>query len=322
MNAKEIITRRFEKAAFNGYKTDDVDDFMKQVSDEFAQLQKEKTELERKLEVLADKIREYRDDEDALKDALLIAQKQGNAIVAESKASAEKLTKETNEAVAKQLSEAKIKSERLVNDADEYSKKTRREADEKAAKIIGDATDKAEEIRTIMNRQQEIQENILQQTRKEVNEYRAKLLEGYKAHIAVIEALPEKCENDFVKKTAEEVEKREAERRKQQAQAQAKAQAAKAAQQKEKEKEARKAAEKAAAEKAAAEKAAADKAAAEKAAAEQAQRDAAKATESSTQKSDTKELDKTAENNLPFFNNASESLPRHDNLKFGKNNKR
>lgn len=315
MNAKEIITRRFEKAAFNGYKTDDVDDFMKEVSDEFAQLQKEKTELERKLEVLADKIREYRDDEDALKDALLIAQKQGNAIVAESKASAEKLTKETNEAVAKQLSEAKIKSERLVNDADEYSKKTRREADEKAAKIIGDATDKAEEIRTIMNRQQETQEAILQKTRKEVNEYRARLLEGYKEQIALIESLPEKCENEFVKKTAEEAEKREAERKKQQAQAQAKAQAAKAAQQKEKEKEARKAAEKAAAEKAAAEKAAA-----EKAAAEQAQRDAAKAAENAAQKNG-KDLDKTAENNLPFFNTASESLTRHDNLKFGKNNK-
>ncbi len=312
MNAKEIITRRFEKAAFNGYKTDDVDDFMKQVSDEFAQLQKEKTELERKLEVLADKIREYRDDEDALKDALLIAQKQGNAIVAESKASAEKLTKETNEAVTKQLSEAKIKSERLVNDADEYSKKTRREADEKAAKIVGDANDKAEEIRTIMNRQQEIQENILQQTRKEVNEYRTRLLEGYKAQVELIEALPEKCENDFVKKTAEEVEKREAERKKQQAQAQAKAQAARAAQQKEKEKEARKAAEKAAAE----------KAAAEKAAEEQAQREAAKNAEANAQKGDTKELDKTAENNLPFFNTASEAVPRHDNLKFGKNNKR
>lgn len=312
MNAKEIITRRFAKANFNGYKTDDVDDFMKQVSDEFAQLQKEKTELERKLEVLADKIREYRDDEDALKDALLIAQKQGNAIVAESKASAEKLTKETNEAVTKQLSEAKIKSERLVNDADEYSKKTRREADEKAAKIIGDANDKAEEIRTIMNRQQEIQENILQQTRKEVNEYRARLLEGYKAQIELIEALPEKCENDFVKKTAEEVEKREAERKKQQAQAQAKAQAARAAQQKEKEKEARKAAE----------KAAADKAAADKAAEEQAQRETAKNAEANAQKGDTKELDKTAENNLPFFNTGSESLTRHDNLKFGKNNKR
>lgn len=338
MNAKEIITRRFEKAAFNGYKTDDVDDFMKEVSDEFAQLQKEKAELEKKLEVLADKIREYRDDEDALKDALLIAQKQGNAIVAESKASAEKLTKETNEAVTKQLSEAKIKSERLVNDADQYSKDTRRKADEQAAKIIGDATAKAEEIRNIMNRQQEIQENILQQTRKEVNEYRAKILEEYKQHIAFIEALPEKCENDYVRKTAEEVEKREAERRKQQAQAQAKAQAAKAAQQKEREKQERKlAAEKAAADKAAAEKAAAEKAAAEKAAAEKAA--AEKAAEQQVQnqatakqvdnnnnnnvlKTDPKDLDKTAENNLPFFNASSEGLKRHDKLDFGKNNKR
>lgn len=91
MNAKDILSRRFEKATFNGYKTDDVDEFLRELSSEFAQLQKDKNELERKLEVLADKIREYRDDEDALKDALLLAQKQGNQIVNESKAAAEKL---------------------------------------------------------------------------------------------------------------------------------------------------------------------------------------------------------------------------------------
>lgn len=71
MNAKDILSRRFEKATFNGYKTDDVDEFLREISSEYSQLQKDKNELERKLEVLADKIREYRDDEDALKDALL-----------------------------------------------------------------------------------------------------------------------------------------------------------------------------------------------------------------------------------------------------------
>ena len=71
MNAKDILSRRFEKATFNGNKTDDVDEFLREVSSEYSQLQKDKNELERKLEVLADKIREYRDDEDALKDALL-----------------------------------------------------------------------------------------------------------------------------------------------------------------------------------------------------------------------------------------------------------
>ena len=104
MNAKDILSRRFEKATFNGYKTDDVDEFLRELSSEFAQLQKDKNELERKLEVLADKIREYRDDEDALKDALLLAQKQGNQIVNESKAAAEKLREETKAAVGKPTS--------------------------------------------------------------------------------------------------------------------------------------------------------------------------------------------------------------------------
>lgn len=296
MNAKDIVSKSFGRETLNGYKRDEVDAFMQEMSDEFAQLQKENEELQSKLEVLADKIREYREEEDALKDALLVAQKQGNAIVAESKASAEKLTKETAEAVAKQLSDAKVKSERLVNDADEYSKKTRQEAEEKAAKIVGDANDKAEEIRTLMNRQQEIQENILQETRKEVLEYRSKILAGYKEHIAFIESLPEKCENDYVKRTAEEVEKREAERKKQeaQAQAQAKANALKVAQQKEKEKEAaRKAAEKAAAE------------AAEK---ENQNKEAVPAVE-----------EKTAETD-PFFKSPDKNVSRHNDLKFGKNN--
>lgn len=293
MNAKDIVTKSFGRETLNGYKRDEVDAFLQELSDEFAQLHKENEELQSKLEVLADKIREYREEEDALKDALLVAQKQGNAIVAESKASAEKLTKETADAVAKQLSDAKVKSERLVNDADEYSKKTRQEAEEKAAKIVGDANDKAEEIRTLMNRQQEIQENILQETRKEVLEYRSKILAGYKEHIAFIESLPEKCENDYVKRTAEEVAKREAERKKQEAQEQAKANALKAAQQKEKEKEARKAAEKAAAE----------------------------AAQKENEKKEQAESvpDKTAESD-PFFKSPDKNVSRHDNLKFGKNN--
>lgn len=300
MNAKEIINKKFEKAAFNGYKTEDVDEFLKEVSDEFAMLQKEKSELERKLEVLADKIREYREDEDALKDALLIAQKQGNAIVAESRASAEKLTKETDEAIEKKLAETKARVDRTVGDADEYSRKTRQNADETAAKIIKDANDKAAEIKALMDKQQEIQENILQETRKNVNEYRARILDEYKAHIALLEALPEKCEDDFVKRVSAEVEKRNEERRKQKASDDAKAAQraaaeAKAAAQKKAEAEKKKAAEKPA----------------------EAEQEPFKVVNEPEEKTVS---DKTAEN-LPFFNSGSDAKPqRHNDLKFGKNN--
>ena len=288
MNAKDIITRRFEKAKFNGYKTEDVDDFLKEISGEYAQLQKEKSELERKLEVLADKIREYRDDEDALKDALLLAQKQGNAIVAESKAAAEKLQKETADAIAKQISEAKAKSEKMIADADDYSKRMTKDSNERADKLVKEARAKADEIKAEMNRQQEIQESILQQTRKEVLDYRNRILTSYKAHIEFIEKLPEKCENDYVKKTAEEVEKRNAEKAK--LAAAVKQQAAKAEP---------------------APAPAADEVPAEEPAAmaEQPEEKVAVAEGVST---------KTTEN-LPFFNSGSEPKMRHSDLQFGKN---
>lgn len=303
MNAKEIIGKHFDKAAFNGYKAEDVDEFLREVSEEFAKLQKENGELERKLEVLADKVREYREDEEALKDALLIAQKQGNAIVAESKASAEKLTKETNEAVEKKLAETKAKSEKTINDANEYSAKTRKEAEDTAEKIVTDANNKAEEIRALMQKQREIQENIIQQTRKEANEFRQRLLDGYNEQLRLIESLPERCENEYVQRVAEEAEKREEERRR---------------------------------------KAAEEKAAAEKRAAAQRKLEAAtqannnnnnkkkneKPNPSSNNNQNEKPAEekpaseKTAENNLPFFNsNTVETKAlRHNDLKFGKNN--
>lgn len=301
MNAKEIITKKFEKAAFNGYKPDDVDDYLKEVSDEFAALQKEKNELERKLEVLADKIREYRDDEEALKDALLIAQKQGNAIVAESKASAEKITTETKAAMEKLISESKAKSEKMINEADAYSKRTREDADQKAAKIVGDAQNKADEIKAAMDKQQIIQENIIQQTRKEAGEFTSKLMTCYKEHIALIESIPQKCEDEFVRRISAEVEKREAERKKQeQAQAQAQAKAAKQTK-----KPAQKQPEK------------------PKPVENPAPVDVVSPESSDEPFKSVAEVPKSADTmgeDLPFFSSPSESIGRHGNLKFGKNN--
>lgn len=295
MNAKDILSRRFEKATFNGYKTDDVDEFLREVSSEYSQLQKDKNELERKLEVLADKIREYRDDEDALKDALLLAQKQGNQIVSDSKAAAEKLRKETQEAVDKQLKEAKEKADKVTSDADEYAKRITKESNERADKLVKDARAKADEIDQMMKKQTEIQQNILQKTRKEADEYRNRLLSAYKSHMDLIAKLPEMCENEYIKATAAEVEKREAE----------KAKAAAKQVQKPSPQPAP-----------AVEKPTAQPKPAEK---EPVAAGAAPADEAF--KSMPHESEKTDEYDLPFFNStATEKKPRHTDLQFGKGN--
>ena len=290
MNAKDILSRRFEKATFNGYKTDDVDEFLREISSEYSQLQKDKNELERKLEVLADKIREYR-DEDALKDALLLAQKQGNQIVNESKAAAEKLRKETQEAVDKQLAETQAKADKISADADEYAKRITRETNERADKMIKDARAKAEDIDQKMKKQIEIQQNILQKTRKEADEYRNRLLTAYKSHMDLIAKLPEMCENEYIRTTALEVEKREAEK--------AKAAAAKQAQKpvEEKKPEPEKPAE----------------APVEKAPV------AAGAVPAEEPFRAMPQSEKTAENDLPFFNSDQEKKPRRTDLQFGRN---
>ena len=219
MNAKEILTKRFEKATFNGYKTEDVDVFLREISNEYSQLQKEKNELERKLEVLADKIREYRDDEDALKDALLLAQKQGNQIISEAKAAAEKLKKETDEAVSKQLSDAREKSEKMKREAQEYAQRMTKDSNERADTLVKNARSEAAMVEKTMNENREIQQVILQKTRKEAEEFKNRLLAAYKAHVDLITKLPESVENEFVKAAAEEAEKREAEKAKEKAKA-------------------------------------------------------------------------------------------------------
>ncbi len=309
MNAKDILARRFEKATFNGYKTDDVDEFLREISSEYAQLQKEKNELERKLEVLADKIREYRDDEDALKDALLMAQKQGNQIISEAKAAADKLTKETDESVAKQLKDAKEKTEKMMKDADDYAKRITKESNERADKLIKDARAKADEIHTLMQRQTELQQTVLQRTRKEADEYRNRIISAYKAQIELVNKLPETCENEFVKQTALEVEKREAERAK-----------AAAAKQKEEQKNApQKPVAKPEPAKAEEKKHAAEEKTEEKKPVEE-KKPAEKAKEEEPFKtvSDDKDTAKTGEFDLPFFNANSEKKKNHGELQFGK----
>lgn len=204
MDAKDIVNKKFDKSTFSGYKMDDVDEYLRDVSVEYKKLQNENGELGKKLEVLADKIREYRGDEDALRDAILVAKKQGIIILNEAKEEAAKLEEASKETIAKRTKD----TDELVSKKRELSEKTVADAKAEAERIISEAKAKADEIHTIMQQQTEREQIILQRTRKEVADYTSKLLSAYKTHISYIKALPEECENEFVVNTAKEVENR------------------------------------------------------------------------------------------------------------------
>lgn len=102
LSVKDINNKRFEQAR-PGYKPEEVDDFLREIAHQIAQYQKDKEETEKKITVLVESVREYKKDEDALKDALIGAQKQGRAVIAEAQAQADKI-----------LADARTKADEII----------------------------------------------------------------------------------------------------------------------------------------------------------------------------------------------------------------
>lgn len=87
---EEIRAVTFDKG-MRGYRIEDVDAFLQQAASDMEQLIAEKEETEQKLYILAEKIEEYRKDEDNLKTALLNAQRMGENVIREAKQKAESM---------------------------------------------------------------------------------------------------------------------------------------------------------------------------------------------------------------------------------------
>lgn len=111
LNAQEIVEKKFEKAAF-GYRTEEVEHYLQEVSTSFNKMQNEKIQLERKLEVLAEKIEEYRADEDSMRAAILDARKLGSSIVQEARAQADQILANADAQSAKVIDSIQMRAER------------------------------------------------------------------------------------------------------------------------------------------------------------------------------------------------------------------
>ena len=103
---QDIKEKTFEKALFGGYDMAAVDAFLEEISSDLALLQKENATLKGKMKVLVDKVEEYRGNEDALRMAVVSAQRLGNIIEREAKEKADTM-----------VSDATAEAERITKDA-------------------------------------------------------------------------------------------------------------------------------------------------------------------------------------------------------------
>jgi cell division initiation protein len=160
LSLNDIINVSFRKSGFSGYRAEDVDVFIDKVRESYDELLKKGLEKDEqidrlntegrqtadKLKILADKIEEYRSQEDEIKNALISAQKLGDASVREARHKAEIIVKDANQ-----------KAERLIASADEKIAEQKRE---------------------------------LERLQRTVSDFRSKLLNTYKEHLTLIDALP------------------------------------------------------------------------------------------------------------------------------------
>lgn len=83
LTPQEVSERAFQKASFGGYNMGQVDEFLDILTGDYSALYNENAVLKNKMKVLVDKVEEYRATEEAMRKALLAAQRMADDLVKE-----------------------------------------------------------------------------------------------------------------------------------------------------------------------------------------------------------------------------------------------
>jgi len=105
LTPQEITDKVFVKAVFGGYDMTGVDDFLETLSADYGALYKENAILKGKLKVLVEKVEEYRSTEDAMRMALLTAQRMGEEITVEANKQKEETLRSADAEIRAKLNE-------------------------------------------------------------------------------------------------------------------------------------------------------------------------------------------------------------------------
>ena len=172
ITAKDIQKKKFEKVKF-GYSPEEVDAFLSQIENDLRLMQQDLDDSNDKIQLLADKVREYKDSEEDLKNALLLAQKQARQVIGEAQEKAAAIEAEARASVDSVRSQALLDSETQLKN---------------------------------ITAQLERENASLVTTQHQVADFKRTLFDMYKQHLELISRLPETAEELSDEDTEEVVE--------------------------------------------------------------------------------------------------------------------
>lgn len=191
LTPSKIKNHHFEAAGKNAYRAQSVDDFFEIVADSYEQMFKENGELVKKIGLLAERVEEYRNDEDNIRAALLTAQRMADKIMKETNEKSEKQLAEAAENAAAKEAAAEAKAKRLVEQAQHDADMLIAETKQKAARMIEDATAEAKEQAVVARDRMIKTQAALDLVEKEADKFKRELLTLYTEHIELINKIPE-----------------------------------------------------------------------------------------------------------------------------------
>ncbi len=140
---RQIREKKISTVERDGYDRNEVNELLVDIIESYEAVCEENKELYRKMEILANRIEEYRDDEDSIKTAIISAQKMAHQVTAEAKEKAEQTIAESAASAQQTVQDAKAKADKIVGEAREYVSNLTKEKAQAADEIIADAQSKA-----------------------------------------------------------------------------------------------------------------------------------------------------------------------------------
>ncbi|MBQ1663601.1 MAG: DivIVA domain-containing protein [Clostridia bacterium] len=146
LTPKDLRNHEFQMSGRNGYLAADVDEYMDEVYSSYDQMFRENAEIVRKLQVLADRLAKYKDDEENIRNALVEAQRMKNSIIVEAQQKAQGQLSETEEKIRAARESVDAQSGEILDKARVEADEILKDARAEAAEIIERANKKATDL--------------------------------------------------------------------------------------------------------------------------------------------------------------------------------
>lgn len=217
LKPEQLKSHRFMSAGRGTYEADDVDLFFREVCASYEQMFRENGELVKKISLLAERVSQYKKDEDNIRRALLTAERMADKIQREAQQGAQERLDSAEKKAQELVSSAQnradvletaasVKASQLTDESNRAATERITSAERTASAMISDAEVKANEIienakRTAQAELDRINTDIrlnsvaLDKLKSEVTAFKTSLLEVYREHIKLITSLPEKQES-------------------------------------------------------------------------------------------------------------------------------